>query len=105
MQNIMHDGPPPPPPGPPGPSGPPGPPPPPEDRQRMEHGPPVPHPPTLGEPERAARKMDVDEDYDDSGEEDKKSGSGPGSATGEQKNATPTSAGINGMMGPKSEGN
>lgn len=98
MQNIIHEGAPAPPAAASGP-----PPPPPEERQRMEH-PPAPHPAPINEPERAARKMDVDEDYDDSGEEDKKTGSGPGSATGEQKNATPTSAGMNGMMGPKVEG-
>ncbi len=40
-----------------------------EDRKRLEHPPP---PPSLNEPERAARKVDVDEDYDDSGEDDKK---------------------------------
>jgi hypothetical protein len=52
--------------------------------------------------------MDVDEDYDDSGEEDKKAGIAPGSASGsgptaasEMKNGTPTSAGINGIMGQK----
>jgi hypothetical protein len=77
----------------------------------MEH-PQAPHPPIINEPERAARKMDVDEDYDDSGEEDKKGGiasasaSAPGSATGgDMKNGTPTSASINGMMAPKVEGN
>jgi hypothetical protein len=65
----------------------------------------------MNEPERAARKMDVDEDYDDSGEDDKKaviasgSGSAPNSATGEMKTTTPTSAGINGMMNAKVEGN
>jgi hypothetical protein len=47
--------------------------------------------------------MDVDEDYDDSGEEEKKggivtNGSRPASTSGDMK--TPTSAGINGMMGP-----
>lgn len=103
MQEMMHSGPP---------SGPP-----PkeypsqeESRHRVEH-PPAPHPPAnLGEPERAARKMDVDEDYDDSGEDDKKlnvaqgQGSGSGSSTGDIKNTTPTSAGINGMLGPKAEG-
>ncbi|KAK0706524.1 hypothetical protein B0T26DRAFT_656107 [Lasiosphaeria miniovina] len=101
MQNLIHDG--------PGPQ--PGPvpkeyPPAPEER-RMEH--PSSHPPIINEPERAARKMEVDEDYDDSGEEDKKAGvvsgptSGPGSATGEMKNGTPTSASINGIMGQKVE--
>jgi hypothetical protein len=44
--------------------------------------------------------MDVDEDYDDDGEEDKKggivsaSGSGPGSASGEAKTTSPS--GVNG---------
>ena len=81
-----------------------------EDRQRIEHSAP-PHPPAVNEPERAARKMDVDDDYDDSGEDEKKAGaasgpgSGPGSQPGEMKNGTtPTSAGINGMInGPKAE--
>ncbi|KAH8907104.1 TPR-like protein [Coniochaeta sp. PMI_546] len=102
MQNLIHEG--------PSPSGPP-----PkeyqsEERSRMEH-PPAPHSQALNEPERAARKMDVDEDYDDSGEEDKKapiasgSGSAPNSASGEMKTATPTSAGINGLMNAKVEGN
>ncbi|KAF2971435.1 hypothetical protein GQX73_g2109 [Xylaria multiplex] len=75
-----------------------------EDRPRLEH-PPAPVPPQMNEPERAARKMDVDEDYDDSGEEEKKVGpggptSGPASASGDMKTTTPTSAGMNGMMGP-----
>jgi glucose repression mediator protein len=54
----------------------------------------------VGEPERAARKMDVDEDYDDDGEEDKKggivsvAGSGPGSSSGDAKTTSPTA--ING---------
>lgn len=104
MQNLIHDG--------PGPQPGPGPkdyPPAPEER-RMEH-PPAPHPPIINEPERAARKMEVDEDYDDSGEEDKKAGilsgpaSGPGSATSDMKNGAPTSAGMNGIMGQKVEGN
>lgn len=79
-----------------------------DDRQRMEPSQP-PHPPAANEPERAARRMDVDEDYDDSGEDEKKNGavsgpaSGPGSASGEIKTATPTSAGVNGMAGPKVE--
>jgi general transcriptional corepressor CYC8 len=54
--------------------------------------------------------MDVDEDYDDSVEEEKKvvpggPTSGPASASGDMKTTTPTSAGINGMMGsaPKTE--
>ncbi|KAI1083730.1 hypothetical protein F5B20DRAFT_525194 [Whalleya microplaca] len=80
-----------------------------DERQRLEH-PPAPAPPQMNEPERAARKMDVDDDYDDSGEEEKKvnvggPASGPGSTAGD-KNTTPTSASINGMMGPapKAEG-
>jgi hypothetical protein len=49
--------------------------------------------------------MEVDEDYDDSGEEEKKVvpgglKSGPASASGDMKTTTPTSAGMNGMMGP-----
>ncbi|KAK4120848.1 TPR-like protein [Parathielavia appendiculata] len=71
----------------------------PEER-RMEH-PPAAHPPMVSEPERAARTMDVDENYDDSGEEDKKVIVGPSSAPGaatatELKNGTPTSASMNG---------
>jgi len=55
--------------------------------------------------------MEVDEDYDDSGEEDKKAGiisgagSGPGSATSDMKNGTPNSAGINGLLAQKMESN
>ena len=83
------------------------PPPPQEERARLEHPPAPPAAPQVNEPERAARKMDVDEDYDDSGEEEKKvnvggpsSGAGPASAT-ELKTSTPTSAGgLNGLMGP-----
>ncbi|KAI0013208.1 hypothetical protein F4779DRAFT_613737 [Xylariaceae sp. FL0662B] len=80
-----------------------------DERQRLDH-PSVPAPAQISEPERAARKMDVDDDYDDSGEEEKKVNaggptSGPGSTAGD-KNTTPTSASINGMMGPtqKAEG-
>ncbi|CAJ2511642.1 Uu.00g072670.m01.CDS01 [Anthostomella pinea] len=80
-----------------------------QDERRLEH--PPASAPQMNEPERAARKMDVDEDYDDSGEEEKKPvpagpTSGPGSATGDMKISTPTSASINGMMGPipKTEG-
>lgn len=71
------------------------------ERERMEHPAPPPPPPQVGEPERAARKMEVDEDYDDDGEEDKKggivstAGSGPGSATGEAK-VTTSPTGVNG---------
>ncbi|KAM3079368.1 glucose repression mediator protein [Clarireedia jacksonii] len=66
---------------------------------RMEQ-PPPPQPAPISEPERAARKMDVDEDYDDEGEEDKKGsiisaqGSAPPSATGDAKTTSPT--GVNG---------
>lgn len=80
-----------------------------EDRPRLEHAP-APVPPQMNEPERAARKMDVDEDYDDSGEEEKKvvpggPTSGPASTSGDMKITTPTSVGMNGMMGsaPKPE--
>jgi hypothetical protein len=97
MQGIMHEG-----PGPqPGPAKkeyPAGP-----EERRMEHVPPAPHPPMVSEPERAARKMDVDEDYDDDGDEDKKAGIVPGPASGpgpapapEMKNGTPTTATMNG---------
>ncbi|KAK4166100.1 hypothetical protein QBC43DRAFT_19713 [Cladorrhinum sp. PSN259] len=100
MQNIMHDG--------PGPQQGPGPKEyaPVSEERRMEHAPPS-HPPVMNEPERAARKMEVDEDYDDSGEEDKKAGilSGPSSASTEMKNGTPTSASINGIIGQKVESN
>nr|CDP27253.1 Putative protein of unknown function with TPR domain [Podospora anserina S mat+] len=106
MQGIMHDG--------PGPQ--PGPShkdyPPAQEERRIEHShPPAPHPPPANEPERAARKMHVNEDYDDSEEEDKKGdiisgpASGPSSATAEMKNGTPTSASINGIMSQKVESN
>lgn len=104
MQNLIHDG--------PGPSTPALKDYPPDERSRMDHAPashpqPHPQPPVMNEPERAARKMDVDEDYDDSGEDDKKavipSGSAPNPATAGNK--TPTSAGINGLMNAKVEGN
>jgi hypothetical protein len=83
-----------------------------EDRARNENPPaPAPVPPQINEPERAARKMDVDEDYDDSGEEEKKinvgaPSSGPASASGELKTSTPVNSGMNGLMGPapKTEG-
>lgn len=66
----------------------------------MQQGP----PPPPHEPERAARKMDIDEEYDDSGEDEKKVPhpvSGPGSTTGELKNTSPTGMMANG--GPKVE--
>lgn len=61
--------------------------------------------PPVAEPERAARKMEVDEDYDDSGEDDKKAavltnGSAPGSTSGEIKTSTPATASVNGASGP-----
>jgi glucose repression mediator protein len=66
-----------------------------EREQRVEH---PPHPQTpIGEPERAARKMDdVDEDYDDDGEDEKKGGivSAAASAAGDAKAGSPT--GVNG---------
>jgi hypothetical protein len=56
--------------------------------------------------------MEVDEDYDDSAEEDKKAGIVPGPAAGsgsatasDMKNGTPTSAGISGLMHQKTDGN
>ncbi|PFH62071.1 hypothetical protein XA68_15279 [Ophiocordyceps unilateralis] len=64
--------------------------------------------PAAAEPERAARKMDVDEDYDDSGEDDKKavltngSAQGPGSADG--KTTSPTGAGVNGPSSAVAKG-
>merc|ERR1711964_403103 len=67
-----------------------------EQRERERTEIPPPPPPPAGEPERAARKMDVDEDYGDEADEDKKGGiasataSGPGSASGEAKTASPT---------------
>ncbi|KAI0025109.1 hypothetical protein F4780DRAFT_722274 [Xylariomycetidae sp. FL0641] len=80
-----------------------------QEERRLDH--PSAPAPQMNEPERAARKMEVDDDYDDSGEEEKKvpingTAPGPGSASGEMKTATPTSAGINGLMGPapKTEG-
>jgi glucose repression mediator protein len=66
------------------------------ERERPEHA--IPPPPQIQseEPERAARKMEVDEDYDDEGDEDKKGGivSGPASAAGDAKATSP--AGVNG---------
>lgn len=102
MQNIMHDG----------PSAGPAPKEYQDDRQHeRQHERPhasAAHPPAPNEPERAARKMDVDEDYDDSGEDEKKNGiipgsaSGPSSSSGDVKSSAPT-AGLNGIMGPKVE--
>ncbi|TQW03091.1 transcriptional corepressor Cyc8 [Cordyceps javanica] len=60
----------------------------------------APRAPATSEPERAARKMDVDEDYDDAPEDDKKAvatnGSKAGSTTEEGKPSSPSSAGANG---------
>lgn len=71
----------------------------------MQQGPPPPPPQQQQhEPERAARKMDIDEEYDDSGEDEKKAphpASGPGSASGEMKNTSPTGMMPNGA--PKTE--
>lgn len=49
--------------------------------------------------------MEVDENYDDSGEDEKKTGivtngSGPGSAAGDAKTSTPANASVNGVSGP-----
>jgi glucose repression mediator protein len=65
------------------------------ERERSDHPPPTP----VGEPERAARKIDVDEDYDDDAEDDKKASiivatSAPGPSPGEPKASSPT--GVNG---------
>lgn len=63
-----------------------------------------PPPPQVHEPERAARKMDIDEEYDDSGDDDKKHvhiTSGPGSVSGDMKNTSPTVMMSNG--GPKAD--
>ncbi|KAG7103357.1 hypothetical protein HYQ44_017445 [Verticillium longisporum] len=75
-----------------------------EERPAPEQAPPV-RSAAPSEPERAARKMDVDEDYDDSGEDEKKvpaattNGSGPAPAAGETK--PPTSGSVNGSLGPQ----
>ncbi|KAL2160375.1 hypothetical protein VTH06DRAFT_1548 [Thermothelomyces fergusii] len=71
----------------------------PEER-RLEHPPATSS--MVGEPERAARAMEVDENYDDSGEEDKKTGIVPGpsssssaTATSEAKNGPSTTTNMN----------
>lgn len=78
-----------------------------EERPQTEPAPPArPTPAAPSEPERAARKMDVDEDYDDSAEEEKKgpaglaNGSGPTSAAKDLKPSTPATASVNGASGP-----
>lgn len=78
-------------------------PPPKEERPASEQAPTA-VAPISAEPERAARKMDVDEDYDDSPEEDKKTGivangSGPPSGSSDAKATSPASAGVNGTSG------
>ncbi|PNY20468.1 General transcriptional corepressor ssn6 [Tolypocladium capitatum] len=74
-----------------------------EERPSNEQAPPPPAAPVVAEPERAARKMDVDEDYDDSGEDDKKAvitnGSAPAPGSTDAKTSTPTSAGVNASSG------
>lgn len=108
MQGLVHDG--------PGPANPPPKEYPQDERSRMDHPsaaahtqPAHPQAQAMNEPERAARKMDVDEDYDDSGEDDKKAvivaGSGSAPNASAAGNKTPTSASINGLMNAKVEGN
>lgn len=71
---------------------------PPEERERLEQAPQpaASQTPQMSEPERAARKMDVDEDYDDDAEDEKKAtivaapGSAHGSTASEQKTLSPT---------------
>ncbi|KAL6867952.1 hypothetical protein J3F83DRAFT_82544 [Trichoderma novae-zelandiae] len=82
----------------------------PKEEPRAEQAPPArPAPPPASEPERAARKMDVDEDYDDSGEDEKKAvltnGSGPPPASGDLKAPTSSANNVNAASGtaPKSE--
>jgi hypothetical protein len=83
-----------------------------EDRKAMEHAgpgnrgpqpppPPPPAPAAINEPERAARKVDVNENYDDDEEEEKKGGivgANNAGASGETKITTPTSGGPNGVL-------
>lgn len=74
-----------------------------EDRDRerkgLEHQVPPPPPPPMNEPERAARKMEVDEDYDDEGDDEKKgTGSGPTSGPAiDGKRTPPTNGHANGL--------
>jgi general transcriptional corepressor CYC8 len=81
-----------------------------DDRSRLEQQPTqAAHPPPINEPERAARKMDLDDNYDDEEPEEKKPlatagpAPPPGSAPGE-KTHTPTSGGMNGMLGNSKDG-
>lgn len=72
-----------------------------EDRPAPEQVPVAAAAPAASEPERAARQMDVDEDYDDSPEDEKKpaavaNGSFPTSGPGDIKMTSPASVGVNG---------
>jgi general transcriptional corepressor CYC8 len=64
----------------------------------------------MNEPERAARKMDLDDNYDDEEVDDKRSlaiagpVNAPTSTSADIKTSTPTSAGMNGMLGSAKEG-
>ncbi|KAI5466869.1 hypothetical protein BGZ63DRAFT_398500 [Mariannaea sp. PMI_226] len=74
-----------------------------ERTQSLDHTP-ASRPAPPAETERAARKMEVDEDYDDSGEDEKKAGvvsngSGPASNAGDSKTVA-TSVSVNGVSGP-----
>lgn len=89
MQGIIHDG----------PSQPPAVPAPSTDEHPTSASRAAAPPSALNEPERAARKVDVNENYDDEEEEDKKGLSTNGSGT-EAKSGTPTNSGVNGVMGP-----
>ncbi|KAG6077239.1 hypothetical protein E4U33_001401, partial [Claviceps sp. LM78 group G4] len=72
-----------------------------EERPLSEQAPVAASAPVVPEPERAARKMDVDEDYDDAPEDEKKSlaaANGPNSTSGsgDVKMASPPKVGANG---------
>lgn len=65
-------------------------------------------PPVVSEPERAARKMDVDEDYDDIPEDEKKNastvvGSAPTTGAADAKTSSPSTTGVNGTSGSASK--
>ncbi|KAI1004755.1 General transcriptional corepressor [Podosphaera aphanis] len=66
------------------------------ERERHDHAPLSKHPAT--EPERAKRKMDVDEDYDDDADDDKKASgllaTGPGSLSGPGDVKTKSPSGV-----------
>lgn len=99
MQGVVHEG------AAPQPAGPAAPPS--EERQALEHPTSAtraaPPPSALNEPERAARKVDVNENYDDEEEDEKKghgaNGAAP-SSTSDTKSGTPTNGGVNGVIGP-----